>query len=102
MDRMSRTGRGVTVQVHATMTVAPVVRSLRTRYRQEMNCQIVKHSIHTPAAWAMTYALGLEATLVGFRTVAIAGPRAGNPPTVSVSVLPGPRARASYLWVTIV
>jgi len=90
------------VQVHATLTVAPVVRSLRTRYRQEMNCQIVKDSIHTRAGWAMTYALGLEDTLVGFGTVAIGGPWTDKPTILEFYVLPDHRARAFDLFEAFV
>ncbi len=90
------------MQVHATLTVAPVVRSLRTRYRQEMNCQIVKDSIHTRAGWAMTYALGLEDTLVGFGTVAIGGPWTDKPTILEFYVLPDHRARAFDLFEAFV
>jgi GNAT superfamily N-acetyltransferase len=84
--------------VHAALTVAPVVRSLRTRYRQEMNCQIVKDSIHTRAGWSMTYALGVDETLAGFGTVAIAGPWTGKPTILEFYVLPEHRARAFDLF----
>ena len=86
------------MQVHAALTVAPVVGYLRTRYRQEMNCQIVKDSIHTRPGWAMTYALGLEDTLVGFGTVAIGGPWTGKPTILEFYVLPDHRARAFDLF----
>ena len=81
------------MQVHAALTVAPVVLPLRTRYRQEMNCQIVKDSIHTRPGWARTYALGLEDALVGFGTVVIGGPWTGKPTILEFYVLPDHRAR---------
>lgn len=90
------------MQVHAALTVAPVVRSLRARYRQEMNCQIVKDSIHTRAGWAMTYALGLEDALVGFGTVAIGGPWTGKPTILEFYVLPEHRTRAFDLFEAFV
>jgi GNAT superfamily N-acetyltransferase len=90
------------VQVHAALTDAPVVRSLRTRYRQEMNCQIVKDSIHTRPGWAMTYALGLDDTLVGFGTVAIGGPWTGKPTILEFYVLPDHRVRAFDLFEAFV
>src|SRR3982751_3534220 len=86
------------VQVHASLTVAPAVLSLRTRYRQEMNCQIVKDSIHTRPGWAMTYALGVDDTMAGFGTVAIAGPWAGKPTILEFYVLPEYRSRAFDLF----
>ena len=90
------------MQVHATLTVAPVVLPLRTRYRQEMNCQIVKDSIHTRPGWALTYALGLEDALVGFGTVAIGGPWTGKPTILEFYVLPDHRARAFDLFEAFV
>ena len=84
--------------VHAALTVAPVVLNLRTRYRQEMNCQLVKDSIHTRAGWAMTYALGLDDILVGFGTVAVAGPWKDKPTILEFYVLPDHRSRAFDLF----
>ena len=84
--------------VHAALTVAPVVRSLRTRYRQEMNCQLVKDSIHTRPGWSMTYALGVDDTLAGFGTVAIGGPWTGKPTILEFYVSPEHRTRAFDLF----
>jgi GNAT superfamily N-acetyltransferase len=85
-------------RVHAALTVAPVVLSMRTRYRQEMNCQIVKDSIHARPGWTMTYALGVEDALVGFGTVAIAGPWKDTPTILEFYVLPEHRIRAFDLF----
>jgi GNAT superfamily N-acetyltransferase len=85
-------------QVHAALTVAPVVLPLRTRYRQEMNCQLVKDSIHTRTGWALTYALGLDDTLAGFGTVAVAGPWQDKPTILEFYVLPEYRGRAFDLF----
>jgi GNAT superfamily N-acetyltransferase len=90
------------MHVHAALTVAPVVLPLRTRYRQEMNCQIVKDSIPTRPGWALTYALGLEDALVGFGTVAIAGPWTGKPTILEFFVLPDHRTRAFDLFEAFV
>jgi GNAT superfamily N-acetyltransferase len=84
--------------VHAALTVAPVVLPLRTRYRQEMNCQIVKESIHTRTGWTLTYALGVDDTLAGFGTVAIAGPWKDKPTILEFYVLPEHRSRAFDLF----
>lgn len=86
------------VQVHVALTVAPVVLPVRTRYRQEMNCQVVKDSIHTRPGWALTYALGLDELLVGFGTVAIAGPWKDKPTILEFYVLPDHRTRAFDLF----
>jgi GNAT superfamily N-acetyltransferase len=90
------------VRVHAALTVAPVVLPLRTRYRQEMNCQLVKDSIHTRAGWSMTYALGLDAVLAGFGTVAIAGPWKDKPTILEFYVVPEHRSRAFDLFEAFV
>jgi GNAT superfamily N-acetyltransferase len=90
------------VRVHAALTVAPVVQNVRTRYRQEMNCQLVKDSIHTRAGWAMTYALGLDDILVGFGTVAVAGPWKDKPTILEFYVLPDHRSRAFDLFEAFV
>jgi GNAT superfamily N-acetyltransferase len=64
-------------------TVAPVtadaVLLLRSRFRQEMNCQIVHDSLHTRPGWTSTYALHLDGALAGFGSIAIAGPWQGKP-----------------------
>ncbi|HEU4893080.1 MAG TPA: GNAT family N-acetyltransferase [Vicinamibacterales bacterium] len=88
--------------IHAALTVAPVVRALRTRYRQEMNCQIVKDSIHTRAGWSLTYALGVDDALAGFGTVAIGGPWTGKPTILEFYVLPEHRTRAFDLFEAFV
>lgn len=88
--------------VHVALTVSPLVQPLRTRYRQEMNSQIVKDSIHTRPGWTMTYALGLDDVQVGFATVAIAGPWKGRPTILEFYVLPEHRARAFDLFEAFV
>ena len=85
-------------QVHAALTVAPVVLALRTRYRQEMNCQIVKDSIHARPGWALTYALGVADQMAGFGTVAIAGPWQDKPTILEFYVAPEHRPRAFDLF----
>jgi GNAT superfamily N-acetyltransferase len=90
------------LQLQVALTVAPVVRSLRTRYRQEMNCQIVKDSIHTRPGWTMTYALGVEDALVGFGTVAVGGPWTGKPTILEFYLLPEHRGRAFDLFEAFV
>ena len=84
--------------VHAALTVAPVVLPLRTRYRQEMNCQIVKDSIHSRPGWTLTYALGVDDILAGFGTVAVAGPWKDKPTILEFYVLPEHRGRAFDLF----
>ena len=90
------------MQTLASLVDPNVVLSLRTRYRQEMNCQIVKDSIHTRPGWSLTYALSLAGTVVGFGTVAIAGPWQDRPTILEFYVLPAHRDRAFDLFETFV
>ncbi len=47
---------------------------LREQYRKEMNCQIIHDSIHGRPGWTREYALDLDGTMVGYGSVAVAGP----------------------------
>ena len=86
------------MQTHAALTTAPVILSLRTRHRQEMNCQIVHDSLHDRGGWTMTYALGVGDDLAGFGSVAIAGPWKDKPTIFEFYVLPVHRHRAFDLF----
>src|SRR2546423_12724390 len=46
----------------------------RDLYRQEMNCQITKDSIHSRDGWTREFLLSLGGTKVGYGSVAVAGP----------------------------
>ena len=89
------------MQTHAALTVAPVILPLRTRYRQEMNCQIVHDSIHTRSGWTRIYALGVGDELAGFGSVAVAGPWKDKPTIFEFYVLPIYRNRAFDLFETL-
>jgi GNAT superfamily N-acetyltransferase len=86
----------------ATLENSDVILPLRTRFRQEMNCQIVHDSIHTRGGWASIYALHLDGTLAGFGSVAIAGPWKDKPTIFEFYVLPAHRGRAFDLFETFV
>jgi GNAT superfamily N-acetyltransferase len=75
---------------------------LRTRFRQEMNCQIVHDSIHTRRGWTSSYALGLGGMTAGFGSIAIAGPWKDKPTIFEFYVLPAHRGRAFDLFETFV
>jgi hypothetical protein len=47
--------------------------ALRTRFRAEMNSQIVGESIHGRAGWMLSYLIELDDASVGFGSIAIAG-----------------------------
>jgi GNAT superfamily N-acetyltransferase len=70
----------------------------RTRYRQEMNCQIVHDSIHRREGWTLSYLLGLNGLPVGFGSIAIAGPWKEKPTVFEFYVLPEHRPRGFDLF----
>jgi GNAT superfamily N-acetyltransferase len=86
----------------ATPVTGEVILPLRTRFRQEMNCQIVHDSIHTRPGWTSSYALYLDGTAAGFGSIAIAGPWKDKPTIFEFYVLPAHRSRAFDLFETFV
>lgn len=50
------------------------IASFRTKYREEMRCQIIHDSIHERPGWTVEYALELDGVTVGYGSVAIGGP----------------------------
>lgn len=53
--------------------------ALRTRYRAEMNCQIIHDSIHRRSGWALCYLFHVDGDPAGFGSVAVAGPWKDKP-----------------------
>ena len=90
------------MRAHATLSVAHTILPLRTRYRQEMNCQIVHDSIHRREGWTLTYALSLAGAVAGFGSVAIGGPWKDKPTIFEFYVLPVHRSRAFDLFEAFV
>jgi GNAT superfamily N-acetyltransferase len=90
------------MQPHVTLTDAQTILPLRTRYRQEMDCQIVHDSIHSRMGWTLTYELRLAETSVGFGSVAVAGPWKGKPTIIEFYVLPVHRRSAFDLFEAFV
>jgi GNAT superfamily N-acetyltransferase len=86
----------------ATLVTNDVILPLRTRFRQEMNCQIVHDSIHTRPGWTSSYALDLGGTIAGFGSIAIAGPWKDKPTIFEFYVQPEYRGRAFDLFETFV
>ena len=85
----------------AKLSSAEEILPLRTQYRVEMNCQIVKDSIHRRPGWTVSYLLELEEKAVGFGSVAIAGPWKDKPALIEFYVLPPYRNRAFDLFETL-
>jgi GNAT superfamily N-acetyltransferase len=74
---------------------------MRTRYREEMNCQIVHDSIHRRPGWTLTYRMEASDNSVGFASVAIGGPWKDQPTLLEFYVLPEHRGRAFVLFETL-
>jgi len=71
---------------------------MRTRHREEMNCQIVHDSIHRRPGWTLTYRLEINDKIVGFGSVAVAGPWKDRPTLLEFYVLPEYRGLAFGLF----
>ena len=82
----------------ARLVAVQDVLPLRTRYREEMNCQIVHDSIHSRKGWSLTYALDLASGVAGFGSVAIGGPWKDKPTVFEFYLVPEHRARAFALF----
>ena len=80
---------------------ADSVLSMRTRHREEMNCQIVHDSIHRRPGWTVTYVLEANNKTVGFGSVAVAGPWKDRPALLEFYVLPEHRGQAFGLFETL-
>ena len=85
---------------HAKLSTSESILPLRTRHREEMNCQIVHDSIHRRQGWTSCYVLDLGYGPVGFGSVAIAGPWKDKPTVFEFYVLPEHRSRAFDLFET--
>jgi len=68
--------------------------SLRDRYRQEMNCQVVHDSIHTRPGWTVSYVFSAGGPALGYGSVAIAGPWREKPTILEFYLVPERRTRA--------
>ena len=86
------------MQAHAKLSSTEDVLPLRTRYREEMNCQIVHDSIHRREGWTLSYVLDLDGLVTGFGSVAIGGPWKDRPTIFEFYVLPEHRSRTFDLF----
>jgi hypothetical protein len=82
------------MRLFAKLASAQDILSLRTRFRDEMNCQIVHDSIHRREGWTLSYLLELGGTAAGFGSVAIGGPWKDKPTLFEFYLLPEHRVRA--------
>ena len=90
------------MQARATPADTHAVLALRTRYRQDMNDQIVHDSLHTREGWTLTYVLSLGHIVAGFGSVAVAGPWKDKPTIFEFYLLPDHRHRAFDLFEAFV
>jgi GNAT superfamily N-acetyltransferase len=86
------------MEARAKLVSTEDVLFLRTRYREDLNCQIVHDSIHRRKGWTLTYLLELGGLTVGFASVAIDGPWKDKPTFFEFYVLPEHRSRAFVLF----
>lgn len=84
--------------MQAQRVSAEDVLPMRTRYREEMNCQIVHDSIHRRPGWTITYRLEANGKSVGFGSVAVAGPWKDRPTLLEFYVLPKHRGQSFTLF----
>ncbi len=95
------------VWYHGLMTVAArlselsEIEPLREEYRDEMNCQIVHDSIHRRPGWTQEYALDLEGEIVGYGSLAIAGPWREAPALYEFYVRPEHRMHIFDLFASL-
>ncbi len=62
------------MQISVRVCELDEIEALREFYREEMNCQIIHDSIHARPGWTVEYALDLAGAIVGYGSVAVAGP----------------------------
>jgi GNAT superfamily N-acetyltransferase len=74
---------------------------LREEYRNEMNCQIVHDSIHSRPGWTREYALDLEGEIVGYGSLAVAGPWRDAPALYEFYVRPEHRMQTFDLFASL-
>lgn len=75
-----------------------VIGELRDAYRREMACQIIHDSIHQRHGWTVEYAIWTDETLVGYGSVAVAGPWADDPAAYEFYLTPSARMDAFRLF----
>jgi len=80
--------------LHCKLSSSEEILALRTRFREEMNCQIVHDSIHRREGWTLSYLLEWAGAAAGFGSVAIGGPWKDKPTLFEFYLLPQHRSRA--------
>jgi GNAT superfamily N-acetyltransferase len=86
------------MEIRAEAVDLDEIRSWRDTYRREMGCQIIHDSIHTRHGWTREFVLSAERVVVGYGSVAVAGPWAVEPTVYEFFVTPPHRSRAIELF----
>jgi len=86
------------MRAQAKLSSNEAVLPLRTRHREEMNCQIVHDSVHRREGWTLSYLLELGGITAGFGSIAVGGPWKDKPTVFEFYVLPEHRLRAFVLF----
>jgi GNAT superfamily N-acetyltransferase len=77
------------------------IAAMRDIYRQEMNCQIIHDSIHDRRGWSREYAFIAGGAMIGYGSLAIAGPWKDKPTIYEYFVLPQFRAHVFDLFTAL-
>lgn len=74
------------------------IASLRDRYREEMNCQIIHDSVHIRPGWTREYEFELDGAAAGYGSLAAGGPWRDAPTLYEFYVRPEHRMRMFDLF----
>jgi hypothetical protein len=85
-------GGAFEMHVSARLVAASEVLPLRTRFRAEMNHQIMHDSLHERKGWTQSYLLEFDGVAAGFGGVAIGGPWKDKPTIFEFYVPPHHRS----------
>lgn len=86
----------------AIMANADDVRPWRVRHRAEANGQIVHDSLHQRDGWTRSYLLQADGVVVGFGSIATAGPWQDKPTVFEFYLRPESRGAAFHLFAALV
>jgi GNAT superfamily N-acetyltransferase len=75
--------------------------ALRDMYRLEMSCQIIHDSIHSRPGWTHEYSLKIDGSIVGYGSVAVAGPWTQAPALYEFFVGQPYRSKLFELFTTL-
>jgi GNAT superfamily N-acetyltransferase len=77
------------------------IEPLREKYRKEMNCQIIHDSVHGRPGWTREFALHEDGALIGYGSVAVAGPWRDKPALYEFFVEPVYRTRTFAAFTSL-